>query len=785
MLLFHTANNGKKALEIIEQEPIGIILLDFQMPEMDGFEFLRRLQELNSLATVVMMTAHGSIETAVKAIKLGAYDFIPKPFDPDSICRMVAKCIERNMMATELKLSKEKYASVVNSNPDAIVLYDAKEKVSYVNPAFTKIFGWSFEEKVGQKIDYFVPEENWHETEQMIEAIRKGNSFYNIETKRYTKERTLKDVSINGASFRGTKGDIIGSVITIRDITDKVKSEKKINKLNKELKTYARNLEKAVEHAQLMAQQAKAASKAKGEFLANMSHEIRTPMNAIIGMSGFLYDTDLNAVQQEYVDIIRSSSEALLNLINDILDFSKIEAGKLELEKIDFDLRISMDELISIPALSAAEKNIEFLFEMDQAIPSHLKGDPGRLRQVILNLTNNAVKFTKNGEIFCRVSLRKETKKKVYLKFTIKDTGIGIKKEDMARLFNSFQQVDASTTRKYGGTGLGLSISKKLAELMGGKIGLESEPGQGSTFWFTAVFEKQAGSKQAINIPPDELKGKRIIVVDDNKTNLSILKKYLENWGYVCDTVWNPQVALTMMEAAAKYNAPYDIAISDWQMPDMDGIQFGRKIKQTPELKKTIMIMISSSGMRGDALKSKKAGFCAYLTKPIKSTQLFECLITLFTGEKKQSADKQQLITQYRVAEDKIKNLKILLAEDNLVNQKIVKILMGKWGFKIDIVENGKDAIKVLGEISYDVVLMDVNMPDMDGLEATKIIRDPKSNVIDHEILIIAMTAHAMKGDKERCINSGMNAYLSKPIKAEEFFRVLHEQIIRKKNKLS
>lgn len=694
---------------------------------------------------------------------------------------------ERSRMADELKDSEQKYASVLKSNPDAIVAYDNEGCVTYMNPAFTKIFGWTLEEKKGEKMDQFVPKKNWPETKGMIEKVIKGEPFYNVETRRYTKKKRLKDVSINGASFLNQKGDITGSVITIRDITKQKKTEKKIRKLNRELESRAseletlnQNLENAVDHAQLMTRQAKNANKAKGEFLANMSHEIRTPMNAIIGMSGFLADTDLDKTQQEYVSIVLGSSEALLSIINDILDFSKIEAGKLELENIDFDLRTSLDEVVSIPAMKASENNVEFLYNIDQEIPSLLKGDPGRLRQIILNLTNNAVKFTKEGEILLKVSMIKETKKKVTLKFSVKDTGIGIAKKDAAKLFNSFQQVDASTTRKYGGTGLGLAISKNLSELMGGSITVESKKGVGSTFLFTAKFEKQANASRPEHITPAELLKKRIIVVDDNKTNLSIIKNYLKSWGYECDTAWDPHMALTMMKGAAKYKAPYDIILSDWQMPQMDGITLGKKIKQTPGLKKTVMIMLSSRGLRGDAALSKKSGFKAYLTKPVKSSQLFECLISIFTRKKIKSDAAPQLVTQHSLTEDKIKNIRILLAEDNLVNQKIVLHLMDKWGFNIDAVENGKEAVKALEKIPYDVVLMDVMMPEMDGLDATRTIRNPKSRVLDHNVLIIAMTAHAMKGDRERCLEAGMNSYLSKPIKAPEFYKVLHEQLIKK-----
>jgi len=696
---------------------------------------------------------------------------------------------EQRKMAEALKESEERHASVLMSSPDAIVVYDNDGHVVYMNPAFTKLFGWTLEERKGKKMDIFVPEKDWPETKRLIQKVLSGETFYDVETHRFTKDKKIKEISISGAAFCNSNGEVVGSVSTLRDITERKKAISKIKKLNTalkdrtgELERLNSDLEQAVDYAKMMTQAAEEANKSKSEFLANMSHEIRTPMNAIIGMSGILDDTDLDQEQKECVDIVRGSSEALLSIINDILDFSKIEAGKLELELLDFDLRSTLDEIVSIPAVIAVEKGLEILFDIDQEIPSRLKGDPGRLRQIILNLTNNAVKFTKKGEILLKVRMLKETQKEVKLKFSVKDTGIGIAKKDLTKLFNSFQQVDASTTRRYGGTGLGLVISKMLSELMGGEIQVESQEGIGSVFWFTAIFEKQLDVQEIEQVLPEELANKRIMVVDDNKTNLSIIRRYLKSWGYDCDTVWDPNIALTMMQAAARYKAPYDIVISDWQMPHMSGTELGEQIKNDPRLEKTVMIMLSSRGMRGDAAKAKKIGFAAYLTKPIKSSQLFDCLITVLSKNKNNETKAEpQLVTQHTITADRLKKIRILLAEDNIMNQKVVLKLMGKWGFKIDAVANGKEAVKALELIPYNVVLMDVQMPEMDGFEATRVIRSPEeSNVLDHNVLIIAMTAHAMKGDRERCLDAGMDDYISKPIKAQEFYRVLHKQLLDK-----
>lgn len=349
-------------------------------------------------------------------------------------------------------------------------------------------------------------------------------------------------------------------------------------------------------------------------------------MNAIMGMTGLLLDTDLDDEQMDHMEIIRRSIDALLNIINDILDYSKIEAGKLNLEILDFDFRNSIDEIVVLPAISAQKKGIEFLYEIDPSIPSYLKGDPGRLRQIILNLTSNAVKFTHKGEVLLSITNEHEDEDRLKIKFSVKDTGIGISKKDSEKLFQSFHQVDASTTRKYGGTGLGLVISKKLVELMGGEIGVQSLPEKGSNFWFTVVVEKQKDMPEEELSHPKDMKEKRFLIVDDNKTNLQILQRYLETWGFICDAAWSGEMALTLMHAAVKAKAPYDVVITDMQMPYMDGIEFGKKVKENPNLQDAKLIMLSSRGLRGDSADVKRIGFSAYLTKPIRRSQLFDCL---------------------------------------------------------------------------------------------------------------------------------------------------------------
>ncbi len=545
---------------------------------------------------------------------------------------------------------------------------------------------------------------------------------------------------------------------------------------NAKLMTVNAELNNAIERANRLVEETDIANRLKSEFIANMSHEVRTPLNGVIGMASMLMNTELTFEQSEFASSILSSANCLLVIVNDILDISKIEAGKLEMETLDFDLRVSLEQTVKTLSFRAQEKGLEFDFEIEPDTPSLLRGDPGRLRQVFMNLAGNAVKFTPAGKIRIRIGLDKETEASAFLRFTFQDTGIGVPESLKSRVFEPFTQADASVTRKYGGIGLGLNISKKLVERMGGDIGVESREGQGATFWFTAELEKQVPKKYVDSSVCDSISGKKVMVADANRTDRNYLVALLSSWGCRHETAVTVDEALDRLRASAEQKDPFHIAVMNIPMPGMDAEEFGQAVSQDPSIASIFLVAMTSEGRRGDAKRLKQAGFKAFLSKPVSHSLLFDCLNAVLSfPDEVRDADDQYFITKYDIAEERKQRVRILVVEDNAVNQRVALKIIGKFGYSVEVAQNGQEALDALKKDTYDLIFMDCHMPGMDGFETTRTIRQDGVGIVNPQAPIIAMTANAVEGAREECLEAGMDDYIAKPITPETVARTIQK----------
>ena len=686
---------------------------------------------------------------------------------------------ERNKVQEALKESEEKLRKMSAAAQDAIIMMDEGGHISFWNRAAENMFGYSSREALSGDLHVMIVPPHFRqdfekrfplflETGQgnavgrtlELQGVRKGGGVFPLE------------LSLSGVRIK----DRWHAIGILRDITERKRAEEQIIQAKEEAESLNRQLKEAFDQANFLSLEAAAANRAKSAFLANMSHEIRTPMNGVVGMTELLLDTDLAPEQREYAKTGQQSADSLLKVINEILDFSKIEAGKLDLETIDFNLRFLLEEILDLLAVTAHGKGLEIGCVAGPDVPGMLRGDPFRLRQILINLCGNAIKFTEKGEVVIRVSLEEENAARAKVRFAVVDTGIGIPRDRRDCLFQPFSQAAASATRKYGGTGLGLTISKRPAEMMGGQIGLESEEGKGSTFWFTAVLEKRPWNGEERIAVPGDLQGEHILVVDDNETNRFIISEHLKVWGCEYDEAANGTEALARLRKSEKEGNAFRIAILDMLMPDMDGATLAKKIKGDPHLTSMFLVLLTSKEKWGDnSIQREDAGFSACLMKPIKSSQLHNCLRMLVGKKTFGQSTLNAIIMPQTLSAEKMETTKILLAEDNLINQKVALGMLRKIGYPAEVAENGQEVLKALKKASYDLILMDVQMPEMDGFAATAAIRQEEEKTGRH-IPIIAMTAHAMRGDRELCLEKGMDEYVSKPIQAKQLLEAIERQ---------
>jgi PAS domain S-box-containing protein len=669
------------------------------------------------------------------------------------------------------------FRQVVESAPNGMLMIDPQGTITMVNKQVEAMFGYSREELLGQPVELLIPQRfrlnhprhrTGYFSAPASRAMGVGRELFGLH-----KDGTEFPVELGLNPIDTPKGQL--ALASIVDISPRKKTERDLAKAAQDLEWKNWELSEARD-------QAVRAGQAKTDFLATMSHEIRTPMNGVLGMTTLLLDTSLTPEQRDYLQMLRDSGESLLRIINDILDFSKIEAGKFTIEHIPFDLRLTIEDTLDILAPTAQGRQLELVGLIDAQTPRTLIGDPGRIRQILTNLVGNAIKFTEHGEVLIQVSQTDEDPGSVALRFEVIDTGIGLSPEAQAKMFQSFTQADSSTARKYGGTGLGLTICKRLVELMGGQIGLQSIAGQGTCIWFTIRFGTHTDAAPALPPSPSvkSLAGLRVCLVDDNATNRSLLQYHVSAWKMRHESAVDGPSALALLRRAAAEGTPFDLAIIDMYLPDMTGLELCRLIKEDPAIRNTHLIMLTASGQRGDSLAAKEAGAAAYLTKPIRERHLADCIRLIF-GRDDADQKPAPLITRHTIEETVARSApQVLVVDDNPVNQKVAAKMLEKLGCRVDIAGNGMEALAAVCRHQYPLVFMDCQMPELDGFETTRLIRSQEKP--GEHLPVIAMTANAMEGDRESCLTAGMDDFISKPIITSELKKILARWVPRVKS---
>jgi PAS domain S-box-containing protein len=694
----------------------------------------------------------------------------------EDLANTAAQMIQTAKAEVALRDSENKMRDIVEHSNNLFYSHTPDHILTYVSPQTHQFFDCEPHEALVHWTEFITDNpinlEGYKHSERAIESGERQPP-YKLEVIGKKGRKLWVEVNESPLLQDGKTVAIVGA---LTDITDRKRAEDhlleakaELEVANHELVEANKRLEQALARSQDMALEAKTANAAKSQFLANMSHEIRTPLNAVIGMTGLALGTELTEEQQRYLETVRLSSESLLTLLNDILIFSTIEVHQLELDETDFDLRTTLENVTDMLAVRANEKGLQFICHIKPDVPTVLVGDPVRLRQIVVNLAANAIKFTEEGQVAISVETKKEGDSSVVLHFTVSDTGIGIPQGQTETIFDSFKQADGSTTRKYGGAGLGLAISKQLVEMMGGEIWVESELGKGSTFHF--IVCSKLGRREApegVHIKDLDLSGVPVLILSDNPTRCLVLKEMTSSWGLKSAEAAGEKDALPMLENAFEAGKPYRVLLLDSELCGHDGFEVAKRVKERPYGANLQMVLLGSLGRNGDAAQCAKFGISGYLTKPVKQSELFNAIMTALGHP---TDEEMAVISDYAVQEAQ-RRFGVLVVEDNPVNQKVAATMLKKRGHGVVIASNGRDALKALDKEHIDLILMDVQMPEMDGFEATELIRDREKGNGGH-IPIVAMTAHAMKGDRERCLAAGMDDYVSKPLRAENLFSII------------